>query len=454
MTIQWVQDAFFYHVYPLGLCGAPYQNDVTKPPEPRLEVLLDWIEHIRGLGATAVYFGPVFQANTHGYDTINYFEVDRRLGTVETLKKVVGAFKEAGLRVIFDAVFNHVARQFWAFEDLLKNQRESGYIDWFRMVNFDETSPEPFKDPFSYEAWEGNFDMPRLNLDNPDARQHVFDAVTWWVKEFDIDGLRIDAAEHMPPEFFKMLRRHVDALKPDFWMTGETLKDHYEQWANPEMLNSASNYECFKGLYSSHNDHNYPEIAHSLNRQFGPDGIYRGITLYNFVDNHDQPRIASNLNDTADLYPVHGILFTMPGVPSVYYGSEWGIQGRNDDRNDRNVRPAIDIHTDPPTFPHTDLADSIRQLMAVRQNSRALKVGDYQERYLQPEQLAFSRSADDETVIVAVNAAGDEVEITIEQVNGGQLVDLLNDDGAVFPVQDGRATVNLPPNWLRIMRVE
>ncbi|MEZ4517460.1 MAG: alpha-amylase family glycosyl hydrolase [Chloroflexota bacterium] len=344
MTPEWAKSAIFYHIYPLGLCDAPPRNDFHQDPVPRLNVLHDWLDHIQALGTNAIYLGPVFESTTHGYDTADYFRVDRRLGTNEALKALIRAMKQRGMRVVLDGVFNHVGRDFWAFRDVRQHGRQSRYSNWFAELSFDGTSP--YGDPFSYEGWAGHYDLVKLNLNNEAVRQHLFEAVSFWIDQFDIDGLRLDAADHIQPDFFRALRTHCRCHKPDFWLMGEVVHGDYRQWANENMLDSTTNYEVYKGLYSSHVDHNYFEIAYSLNRQFGPDGLYRGLYLYNFADNHDVNRVAGNLTNPAHLYPLYGLLFTMPGIPSVYYGSEWGIAGKRTATSDRMLRPAIDIRRD------------------------------------------------------------------------------------------------------------
>lgn len=250
--------------------------------------------------------------------------VDRRLGDDDTLGAADDLHRR-GLRLILDGVFHHVGRDFWAFADVRERRERSAYRDWF-FLDFDRASPEG--DPFAYEGWDGLYDLVKLNLDNPEVRDHLFAAVDHWIDRFRIDGLRLDAADRLDLGFQRDLARHLRARRPDFWLMGEVVHGDYRHWANPETLDATTNYECYKGLYSSHNDRNYFEIAYSLDRQSGPEGIYRDLALYTFADNHDVDRVASRLRDPAHLYPLHALLFTMPSVPSVYCGGEWGLPGR------------------------------------------------------------------------------------------------------------------------------
>jgi glycosidase len=242
--------------------------------------------------------------------------------------------------------------------------------------------------------------------------------------------------------------------RPDFWLLGEVVHGDYRRWVNSATLESVTNYEVYKGLYSSHNDHNYFEIAYSLNRQFGPTGIYRGLPLYTFVDNHDVDRVASRLNDPVHLYPLHALLFTIPGIPSLYYGSEWGIAGHKSRETDAPLRPALTPATMIQQSLHPDLAPAIRRLSAIRQAHPALRAGDYRQLAVTHEQLAFLRSMPEEQVLVLANAAHQPIDLRLElpALRGKHLVDLIN-PGRVFPVEAEPITIPLDPCWVRICLV-
>ncbi len=453
MTRSWAQDSVFYHIYPLGLCGAPPRNDFAAPVTARLEQLYGWIDHIRSLGANAVYLGPVFESTAHGYDTVDYIRVDRRLGSNDTLRDLVAAFHHQGMHVILDAVFNHVGRDFWAFRDVMTHQEQSAYRDWFAGLSFGPVSP--FGDPFTYQGWNGHLELVKLNLDHPDVRAHLFQAVSTWIEEFDIDGLRLDAADAIDRRFLRELAAHCKKSRPEFWLVGEVVHGDYRQWANGETLDSATNYECYKGLYSSHVDRNYFEIAYALNRQFGAEGLYRGLPLYAFADNHDVNRVVSNLRNPAHLYPLYGLLLTMPGVPSIYYGSEWGLGGVRSTQDDSPLRPHLDLAQVRAAAPHPDLAPAIARLAMVRRALPALRHGDYRQLYVAHEQLAFQRQTRDECVVVTINASSQPAPFVLDvSVPGAhRLVDHLN-GGVSFPVCHREVRLETPPCWTRILRVE
>jgi glycosidase len=445
---NWAPDSIFYHVYPLGLCGAPARNDFGAAPVERLERLTGWLEHIRALGCNALYLGPVFESTAHGYDTADYWHLDRRLGTDETLRRFVAAAHAAGLRVVLDGVFNHVGRDFWAFRDIQANGAGSPYRDWFAGLRFDGSSP--FGDPFAYESWQGHFDLVKLNLANPAIREHLFGAVESWLRDFDIDGLRLDAADVVDLDFQRALASLCRGIKPDFWLVGEVVHGDYRRWVNPQTLDSVTNYEAYKGLYSSLADHNYFEIAYTLNRQFGPGGMYAGLPLYNFVDNHDQDRVAGRLDQSRLLYPLYALLFTMPGMPSIYYGSEWGMNAKRRPGDDSPVRPALELAAGPSLGVEPALADAIGRLVIMRSATAALRRGSYAQLHVAAEQLGFVREVDGESVVVLLNASDRPIELAVPAPRNGEWHDLLN--GGSVNVAGGVLRAQIPASWARVLR--
>lgn len=452
MTTHWAQDAFFYHIYPLGLCGAPMQNNTTDPPVHSIEKLYPWLDHVQSLGVNALYLGPVFQSSSHGYDTIDYYQIDRRLGDAHTFAAFADAVHQHGMCLVLDGVFNHVGREFWAFKDVLEKGQNSAYVDWFHNLRFGETSPKG--DPFTYEGWHGHDSLVKLNLAHPHVRAHLFDAVGLWMDRFGIDGLRLDAADSIDLDFLRALRSFTTGRRADFWLMGEVVHGDYRLWANPETLDSVTNYESYQGLHSSLNAGNYFEIAHSLDRQSGDQGLYQDLWLYNFVDNHDVDRIASKLVASAQLYPLYLLLFSMPGIPSVYYGSEWGIPGVKRAGSDAPLRPFLDLDQMRQQPPHPDLVELIRKLGCIRQNSPALRQGTFQKLHVDHHQLAFLRQTSEDLVVVLLNSASQQATIQLSlpcQVSA--FCDLLNAD-ASFELQGRHLAIEIPPNWGRILRCE
>ena len=452
MKKTWADNAFFYHIYPLGLCGAPENNDLSKPDVNRIEMLYPWLDHIQSLGANAIYIGPVFQSMAHGYDTVDYYRIDRRLGDNDSFARFADALHSRGMSLVLDAVLNHVGREFWAFKDVLAHGEHSAYVDWFHNLRFGEKSP--FGDPFTYEGWSGHYSLVKLNLSHPHVRAHLFDAVRMWMDRFGIDGLRLDAADCLDFDFLKALHEITKQRRSDFWLMGEVVHGDYRQWANPETLDSVTNYEAYKGLYSSLVDVNYFEIAYSLKRQFGQDGMYRDLALYNFVDNHDVDRVASKLKNAAWLYPLYLLLFTMPGIPSMYYGSEWGLEGVKGQWSDKQLRPTLDLGQISAHCPQPNLPGVIRRLADIRRKLPALSSGNYRELWVNHQQLAFSRQLDGQTVIVALNSSSEPAHISLSvELENGTIWDQL-DQKSRYSVHNHKAEIDLPPSWGRILVLE
>ena len=435
---MWAYESVFYQIYPLGFCGAPYENDGVL--KHRITKVNGWIGHIKDLGANAIYFSPIFESDTHGYNTRDYKKVDCRLGTNEDFKSLVSTLHKNGIKVVLDGVFNHVGRGFWAFRDVLQNRESSRYRDWF-YINFSGNSQ--YNDGLWYEGWEGNYDLVKLNLRNEEVIGHIFDAVKYWIDEFEIDGLRLDVAYCLDKDFLKRLRSFTSGLKEDFVLIGELLHGDYNQFVNDEMCHSCTNYECYKGVYSSFNSMNMFEIVHSLLRQFGPEQwtLYKGKHLLSFVDNHDVTRIASILTNEKHLPLAYGMIFGMPGIPCVYYGSEWGAKANKSEGD-----PALRVCFENPE--ESELAEFIGKLANAHKNSKALCYGDFCSVVLQNGYCIFERKCEGERVMVAINAMDSPVTAHFD-AGCGLAVDLITGKTHDF----GGGSV-LPPYSVQYWKME
>lgn len=419
--MYWYEKAAVYHIYPLGYCGCEKSNDFSSEPSHAILKVIDQIPDIKKMGFTAIYFGPVFESSAHGYDTADYTKIDRRLGTNEDFAKVCEELHKNDIKVVLDGVFNHVGREFWAFKDVREKKFSSQYKDWFHV----REGNSGYNDGFYYEGWEGHYELVKLNLWNGDVKNYIKECITGWVKEFGIDGLRLDVAYCLEPQFLKELRGHCKWLREDFWLLGETLHGDYNRWMNPEMLDSVTNYECYKGIYSSFNSMNMFEIAHSLNRQFGKEQwcLYRGKLLYCFADNHDVSRLATILTNKAHLPLVYTLLFTMPGIPSVYYMSEFSEEGDKHHGDDALRRPYEKRD-------ETELTKHISALAKIHTENAALCVGDYTQLQLTNRQYAFARHTDGNTVVTMINADDKDFGFNVNYGGGwrdavtGEAIDL------------------------------
>ena len=435
--MAWYDEAVFYHIYPLGLAGAPKQNDYGEPVH-RLNTLLPWVDHIKEIGGSALYIGPLFESVGHGYETTDYKKLDSRLGTNEDLTAFVAYCHEQGIKVIFDGVFNHTGRDFFAFKDIQANRENSHYKDWYCNVNF--WGNNEYNDGFSYDNWGGYNLLVKLNQKNPAVVDYICDVIRFWVSEFDVDGIRLDAADVLDFDFMKALRRTANEVKPDFWLMGEVIHGDYSRWVNGETLHSVTNYTLHKALYSGHNDHNYFEIAHTVRRLQNMGTL----KLYNFVDNHDVERIYTKLTNKAHFAPVHVLLYTLPGVPSIYYGSEFGIEGRKEYGSDDSLRPALNIEDYKDSVKTNPCTALIAALGKVRQAVPALSYGSYDELMLTNRQFAYARDLDGTRVIVSVNNDDAPAGMHLAAGNCTAYIGALS--GEKVSVQDGHINITQPAN--------
>ena len=353
--------------------------------------------------------------------------------------------------MVVDGVFNHTGREFFAFKDIQEKKWDSPYKDWYKGVNFGWQSP--LGDPFGYEAWQGHFELPCLNLYNQQVKDYLFDVIRFWMDEFDIDGIRLDCANILDFNFMKEMRAKTASMKPDFWLMGEVIHGDYSLWVNPEMLHSVTNYELHKSIYSGFNDHNFFEIAHNVRRL---EAI--GRQLYTFLDNHDEDRIASKLKVKEHLYPVYTCLMTLPGIPSIYYGGEWGTEGKRTSTCDDDLRPCIPAEKIPEL--NCELTDFISRLGKIHEENEELHTGKYQELLLTNRQYAYARWGNNSLIITALNNDDNEATLNIPvPIQAQTAVDLLNSDNEtcennVLPVQNGRLEIKLKGNWGAVLKIK
>jgi len=448
-TPNWVRNSVFYHIYPLGLLGAAEKNIGEIPQSHRILQLTPWLDHMLELGANALYLGPIFESGSHGYDTNDYFTIDRRLGTNDDMKEFSQAAHRRGIRIILDGVFNHSGRSFRAFQDIQKNGQSSPFVDWYEGLTF--SGRNRAGDPFTYQNWNGHDSLVKFNLSNSAVRDYLFQAIKSWISNWEIDGIRLDAADCVTLDFMKQLRNLTYGINTDFWLMGEIVHGDYRIWANNELLHSVTNYECYKGLYSSLNDENLFEIAYSLNRQFGDTGIYQDLLLYNFVDNHDVNRIASQLTQKKNLSLIYALLFTIPGIPSIYYGSEWGIQGAKTNFSDRDLRPDLNLESIQNDSPFPALMQTIQKLSKLKQTIPSLINGDFKQAFVNAKQFGFWRYTNHEELLVLINIAHEPFLVQDLPARQHHNWRDLSGDKNQFMMNNQQISMVIPPHGYRMI---
>lgn len=431
-----MKNYIFYHMYPLGMLQKEggYKN---------IKEIQSFIPHLQSLSVNAVYLGPVFESISHGYDTVDYYQVDKRLGSNQDLKQVVKAYKKEGIEIVLDGVFHHVSREFFAFVDVRRHREKSKYADWFH-IDFSEQNTQ---DGFSYKNWDGHNELVKLNLQNPEVASYIFQVVRFWIQEFEISGLRLDAADVMDRTFIRQLTRMTKSIKSDFFVMGEMVHGEYGKMLEETEMDSLSNYECYKGLYSSLNDRNYYEIAHSFERLLGENSDTSRFCLYNFVDNHDVNRVVSVLEEERKLYPLYIMLYTMKGIPSLYYKSEIGQRGKRSATSDTMLRPSFSI--DDVYSGNQDILATLKILGKIRKNHSTLCDGKQVTQYISHGVIAYERQSEENTYVIIINQDHHEIHMSsIKKFGEYKGYDVLNKEHI-----DGNQDV-LYPNWGRIIRLE
>ncbi|AEV85391.1 alpha-amylase [Actinoplanes sp. SE50] len=390
---DWVEHVIWWHAHPLTFLGA---ERAALPPDaapvPRLRRFAPWLDYLVELGCNGLALGPVFAAETHGYDTVDHYRVDPRLGTTDDLRWLLDECRRRGIRVLFDGVFNHVGRGFGPFRDVLDRGRDSAYANWFRLSYNDDGG-------FDHADFEGHHHLVALNHDEPAVVDYVAGVMRHW-REFGADGWRLDAAYAVPLPFWRATAGSIDGG----WFVGEVIHGDYPAFVRDGGLDSVTQYELWKAIRSSLNDLNFFELAWALERHdaFGAD--FPPLT---FVGNHDVTRIASALTEPRHLGLALAVLFTVGGVPSVYAGDEQAFTGvkRDIEFGDDEIRPA---------FPATpaDLAPFgeptfhlHQQLISLRRRFPWLHRATTKPLHLTNKQLAYEVSAGPDRLIVLLNAA-------------------------------------------------
>ncbi|MGH3293669.1 MAG: alpha-amylase family protein, partial [Trebonia sp.] len=322
--------AILWQVFPLGFTGAePAALPAGQPVRHRLRHLEAWLDYAVELGCNGLLLGPVFAAQTHGYDTTDHFRIDARLGDDADFDALVAAAGQRGLRVILDGVFNHVGREFPVFKAAVAGGPGTPAARWFRRT----------PDGSGYAVFEGHGQLVELDHDEPAVLSYVIEVMTHWLGR-GAGGWRLDAAYAVPPSFWAKAVPAVREAFPGAWFLGEMIHGDYAAYAAEAGLDSITQYEVWKAVWSSLNDRNFYELNHALGRH---NAFMDGELAQTFVGNHDVSRLATILKDERHFSHALAVLFCVGGVPSVYYGDEQGFRGLKEHREggDDAIRPAF-----------------------------------------------------------------------------------------------------------------
>ncbi|RBY97668.1 alpha-amylase [Blastococcus sp. TF02-8] len=413
---EWVRDAVWWHVYPLGFVGAERSRETDRPVAHRLDHLGAWLDHALELGASGLALGPVFDSETHGYDTVDHLRIDPRLGDDADFDRLLAACRERGLRLLLDGVFNHVGRGHPAFRAVLEQGPSAPTASWFRL-RWPDGPWAPGTEP-GYDDFEGHAALVALDHSAPEVEDLVVEAMTHWLDR-GADGWRLDAAYAVPTTFWSRVADRVRARHPRAYLMGEVIHGDYAQVVTEGHLDSVTQYELWKAVWSSLNDGNFYELDAALTRH---GQFLDRFTPYTFLGNHDVTRIASRLDDERHLAHALVVLLTTGGTPAVYAGDEHAFRGVKEDRagGDDAVRPP---------FPATPAELSAlglptyrlhQELIGLRRRHRWLHTARTRTLHLDNRQLAYEVAGDGERLVVVLN---------------------LDDSGADVPVRGTGATL-------------
>ena len=401
---QWVSGRVLYQLHSLGAVGAPPTNpgvDGVEQSGHGLRVLLGWLDHVAELGCGGVLLTPIFVSSTHGYDTVDPLRIDQRLGDEGDFTEFVEACHQRDLKVVLDGVFNHVGRDFGPFRDVLTNGRDSRFVDWFRL-DFDADDG----DGFGYRCFEGHRELVVLNHRSAAVLEWASTVANHWLDR-GADGWRFDAAYAMPTEFLAALSSRIRSSHPDAFVFGEVIHGDYAGFSRASGLGSVTQYELHKAIWSSLNDANLFELAWALKRHPVVAGEFVPVT---FAGNHDVTRLASQLNDPRLLGPALAVLFTVPGVPCVYYGDELGWRGVKEHRagGDDAIRPALPATPDASDETARSALELHRSLIAFRTTRPWLTGAAIEVVEVRNQQISFKVSAGDDVLLTLLDLSGSD----------------------------------------------
>ncbi len=404
---KWMQEAVVYQIFPDRFCNGDKSNDPEntlawgEPVAHRamfggdIQGIIDKLDYLEDLGIDLIYLTPIFKSTSnHKYNTADYYDIDPHFGTVELVKELVDKCHERGIRIVFDAVFNHSGSDFFAFEDLLKNQENSKYKDWF----FPDEYPVSL-DKINYYTFANNVKhMPKLNTSNPEVKEYLLKVGEYWVKEIGIDGWRLDVCDEVDHEFWRAFRKRIKEVNKDAVIVGE-IQHEAVSFLNGDELDSIMNYP-FKGALvdffarRSINEKEFDNII-TMNRVIYMSSITR--QLWNLFGSHDTARFLYECGENVDRMKLAIVFkFCFEGVPYIYYGDEVGITGGDDPLN----RACMIWDEDKQ---NKELLQHYKKLIAIRKENKELVYGEYKPLYLEDRVIIFERNDGKNSMIIAIN---------------------------------------------------
>lgn len=442
-TPDWVKHAVFYQIFPDRFVRSQRSRDSflnntnleawDAPPTLQgykggdLWGVLEELDYIQSLGVNAIYFTPIFQsASNHRYHTHDYYQVDPMLGGNQALRELLDAAHSRNMKIVLDGVFNHSSRGFFFFHDVLENGSNSPWVNWFKIQGW-PLAPYDGQLPANYDAWAGIRSLPTFNHDHPDVQEYIMKIAEYWL-EFGIDGWRLDVPyEIKTPGFWQEFRQRVKGINPHAYIVGEVWTDA-SAWLDGTQFDGVLNYlfneavlafavgdRVVLELVESQSYYPYPpldavEYAAKIQNLLELYPWEIQLTQLNVLSSHDTARLMSIANgDQASVELCNLLLFTFPGAPSIYYGDEVGLAGGIDP----DCRRVFPLKSDW----NQKLLNTHKQLISLRQNHPALRIGSYQVLYAQETVYVFARSLENEGLIIAVNVGNESIIVNVDCSN-------------------------------------
>jgi glycosidase len=426
-----VGHAIWWQVYPLGFVGAFPAIEPPHPDEHRLRRLVDWFDHAIALGASGIALGPIFASRTHGYDTIDHYRIDPRLGDDADFDYLVAEARRRGLRILLDGVFNHVGVDFPRYREAPDNEAAA---HWFRGR------------PGRFHTFEGHSELITLNHDNPEVIDYAVDVMAHWLRR-GADGWRLDAAYIVPEKFWAASLPKVRELYPDAWFVGELIHGDYAAVVDAARFDSATQYELWKAIWSSLNDANFFELDWALQRH---NTFLASFAPLTFIGNHDVTRIASGLENSSHLAHALVILLTVGGVPSVYAGDEFGFRGVKEERygGDDAVRPEFGSPPAQLDAFGTEVWKLHQYLVGLRRRHAWLHSASTTALRLANGHYVYETRSGDNALLVALNIDGEPLQLALSELGAARAQIVA---GSAAPPQDVVETVVVEPNGWRIL---
>jgi cyclomaltodextrinase / maltogenic alpha-amylase / neopullulanase len=431
----WVKHAIWWHVYPLGFVGVFPAENSPGPDEHRLGRLVDWLDHAVELGTSGIALGPIFASRTHGYDTTDHYRIDPRLGDDADFDRLLDEAHRRGLRVLLDGVFNHVGTEFGRYRQALDGDADA--VAWFRGR------------PGRFHTFEGHGELITLNHGSPQVVDYVVDVMGHWLDR-GADGWRLDAAYAVPEAFWAQVLPRVRRAHPEAWFVAEVIHGDYVGFVEGSGVDSVTQYELWKAVWSSLNDGNFHELDWALQRH---NDFLSRFAPQTFVGNHDVTRIASRLDRSEHLAHALVLLFTTGGVPTIYAGDELGYRGIKEERvgGDDAVRPEFGSPPDHLDEASREVLTLHQYLVGLRRRHPWLHDATTSALYLQNTGYLYQTRHGEDALIVALNIDDSPLPLPVAELTGSpaRLV-----GGTAAPPDDVVDEVVVPPQGWLVLRPE